>query len=105
MSCGCPVTHCAVVSGVDLPSGLITRCVTGPLRPRREGFKNLGYCNAEAYQRLVRQKRPKVELRTAMRYFFQPAMCMLQWRHSGLLNFISPAPDGVQVRLEGLWVG
>jgi hypothetical protein len=40
-----------------------------------------------------------------MRYFFQPHMCMLQWRHSGLVNFINRTPTSLQVRLEGLWIG
>jgi hypothetical protein len=30
---------------------------------------------------------------------------MLQWRHSGLVNFLNKAKDGLQVRLEGLWIG
>ena len=24
-----------------------------------------------------------------MRYYFQPRMCMLQWRHSGLVNYLN----------------
>ena len=39
------------------------------------------------------------------RYWFQPRMCMMQWRHSGLVNFINRGPDGLQVRIEGLWIG
>ena len=27
-----------------------------------------------------------VDARIGLRYFFQPRMCMLQWRHSGLVN-------------------
>jgi len=30
---------------------------------------------------------------------------MLQWRHSGLVNFLNKTKDGLQVRLEGLWIG
>jgi hypothetical protein len=30
---------------------------------------------------------------------------MLQWRHSGLVNYLNRAGDGLQVRLEGLWIG
>ena len=40
-----------------------------------------------------------------MRYYFQPRMCMLQWRHSGLVNYLNRVPQGWQVRLEGLWIG
>jgi hypothetical protein len=36
---------------------------------------------------------------------FQPHMCMLQWRHSGLVNYLNRTPNGLQVRVEGLWIG
>jgi uncharacterized Fe-S cluster-containing protein len=103
MSCGCPITHCGVAMQVDERSGVIVWCVTGPLRPRAEGYKDLGYYSAEGYEGLVR--RTRCELRIGMRYFFQPAMCMLQWRHSGLVNYLNRTGDAVQVRLEGLWIG
>jgi uncharacterized Fe-S cluster-containing protein len=103
MSCGCPITHCGVVTDVDRRNGVITWCVTGPLRPRAEGFKDLGYYSAEAYEGLVRTSR--CELKIGMRYFFQPERCMLQWRHSGLVNYISRLAGELQVRVEGLWIG
>lgn len=103
MSCGCPVTHCGEVTDVDPRTGVITWCVTGPLRPRQEGYKDLGYYIAEAYEGLVQESRS--ELKIGMRYFFQPDMCMLQWRHSGLVNYLNRTPKGLQVRLEGLWIG
>jgi type III secretory pathway component EscT len=43
MFCGCPVTHCGVVSKVDARNGVIHLNVTGPLRPRSEGFIDIGY--------------------------------------------------------------
>ena len=103
MSCGCPVTHCGVATDVDRRTGVITWCVTGPLRPRAESFKDLGYYIAEAYEGLVRESR--CELRIGMRYFFQPERCMLQWRHSGLVNYLSRCSGEIQLRLEGLWIG
>ncbi len=103
MSCGCPVTHCGVAMEVDPFTGVMTWCVTGPLGPRQHGFKNIGYYSAEAYEGIVRESR--VELRIGMRHFFQPRMCMLQWRHSGLINFLNHNEDGWQVRLEGLFIG
>jgi uncharacterized Fe-S cluster-containing protein len=103
MSCGCPITHCGVVMQSDPRNGVIVWCVTGPLRPRAEGYKDLGYYIAEGYEGLVHRSR--AQLRIGARYFFQPTMCMLQWRHSGLVNYINHASDGVQVRLEGLWIG
>jgi uncharacterized Fe-S cluster-containing protein len=103
MSCGCPVTHCGVAMQVDQRTGVIVWCVTGPLRPRAEGYKDLGYYAAEGYEGLVH--RTRCELRIGMRYFFQPVMCMLQWRHSGLLNYLNRSGDTMQVRLEGLWIG
>jgi uncharacterized Fe-S cluster-containing protein len=104
MSCGCPITHCGVAVEVDPRTGVIVWCVTGPLGPRQNGFKDLGYYIAEGYEGLVKESR--CELRIGMRYFFQPRMCMLQWRHSGLVNFLNRLPDkACQVRLEGLWIG
>lgn len=103
MSCGCPVTHCGEATAVDKKTGVITWCVTGPLEPRRRGFKDIGYYSAEAYEGLAMET--KVELRIGMRYYFQPRMCMLQWRHSGLINYLNRTPEGVQVRLEGLFIG
>jgi uncharacterized Fe-S cluster-containing protein len=103
MSCGCPITHCGVAMNVDSRTGVIDWCVTGPLRVRQEGFKDLGYYIAEAYDGLIRHAR--TDVRIGCRYFFQPRMCMLQWRHSGLVNFMNKTKDGLQVRLEGLWIG
>lgn len=103
MSCGCPITHCGVVMDVDHRTGVINWCVTGPLRARQEGYKDLGYYIAEAYDGLIRKAR--CDIRIGMRYFFQPRMCMLQWRHSGLVNYLNRTLNGLQVRVEGLWIG
>lgn len=103
MSCGCPITHCGVAVEVDPRTGVLAWCVTGPLQPRQHGYKDLGYYIAEGYEGRVRQAR--CEIRIGMRYFFQPRMCMLQWRHSGLVNYLHRSPDGLDVRLEGLWIG
>ena len=103
MSCGCPITHCGVAMEVDPRTGVIVWCVTGPLNPRQHGFKDLGYYIAEGYEGLITQTR--VDVKIGMRYFFQPRMCMLQWRHSGLVNFMNRTPGGLQVRVEGLWIG
>jgi uncharacterized Fe-S cluster-containing protein len=103
MSCGCPITHCGVATNVDMRTGVIVWCVTGPLGPRAHGFKDLGYYIAEGYEGIVKDTR--AELKVGMRYYFQPKMCMLQWRHSGLLNYLNRLGDQYQVRLEGLWIG
>lgn len=103
MSCGCPITHCGVAMEVDQRTGVIVWCVTGPLAPRQNGFKDLGYYIAEGYEGLITETR--VDVKIGMRYFFQPRMCMLQWRHSGLVNFVNRTPGSLQVRLEGLWIG
>ena len=39
MSCGCPITHCGIAMNVDARTGVIVWCVTGPLRPRQQGYK------------------------------------------------------------------
>jgi uncharacterized Fe-S cluster-containing protein len=103
MSCGCPITHCGIARDVDKRNGVIVWCVTGPLNPRQQGYKDLGYYIAEGYEGLITESRndPKI----GMRYYFQPRMCMLQWRHSGLVNYLNRVPQGWQVRLEGLWIG
>ncbi|MBI3172546.1 MAG: Fe-S cluster protein [Chloroflexi bacterium] len=103
MSCGCPITHCGVAVDVDKRTGVIVWCVTGPLNPRQKGFKDLGYYIAEGYEGLINDAR--CEIKIGMRYFFQPRMCMLQWRHSGLVNFLNRTATGYQVRVEGLWIG
>ncbi|MGA2470134.1 MAG: (Fe-S)-binding protein [Solirubrobacteraceae bacterium] len=103
MSCGCPITHCGVTMQVDHRTGVIVWCVTGPLRPRQEGYKDLGYYIAEGYEGLI--NRTRKEIKIGLRYFFQPQRCMLQWRHSGLVNYMSRTATGLQVRVEGLWIG
>jgi len=103
MSCGCPITHCGIVQQVDMKTGVIVWCVTGPLRPRQEGYKDLGYYIAEGYEGLIQHA--QVDVQIGRRYFFQPRMCMLQWRHSGLVNYINRTDDGLQIRIEGLWIG
>jgi uncharacterized Fe-S cluster-containing protein len=103
MSCGCPITHCGIVREVDQRTGVMVWCVTGPLGPRQHGFKDIGYYIAEGYEGVVTETNAKIEI--GRRYFFQPRMCMLQWRHSGLVNFVNRMPVGLQVRLEGLWIG
>jgi uncharacterized Fe-S cluster-containing protein len=103
MSCGCPVTHCGIVRDADHRTGVINWNVTGPLHPREKGYKDMGYYIAEGYEGLVKESR--VEIKIGMRYFFQPRMCMLHWRHSGLVNYVNKTPTGLQIRIEGLWIG
>ena len=103
MSCGCPVTHCGIVMSVDHVNGVVVWCVTGPLEVRAKEHKDLGYYSAQAYDGLV--KSSNKELKIGMRYWFLPNRCMLQWRHSGLINFINKRKDGVQIRVEGLFIG
>jgi len=103
ISCGCPVTHCGVVQSVDLKNCTLEWCVTGPLHPRQHGFKDIGYYSAQAYEGLITAQRVEVEI--GRRYWFQPRMCMMQWRHSGLVNYINRTDGGLQVRIEGLWIG
>jgi uncharacterized Fe-S cluster-containing protein len=104
MSCGCPITHCGVVTDVDARNGVIKWCVTGPLRPRNEGFIDIGYYVAQAYDGII--KEAKEEIKLGKRYWFLPHRCMLQWRHSGLVNSVIKQPDGTyKVRIEGLFIG
>jgi uncharacterized Fe-S cluster-containing protein len=104
MSCGCPVTHCGVVSDVDARNGVIHWNVTGPLRPRSEGFVDIGYYVSQAYEGIIKES--KEEIKLGRRYWFLPRRCMLQWRHSGLVNAVTKMKDGsYKVRIEGLYIG
>ncbi|MDP4265979.1 MAG: (Fe-S)-binding protein [Bacteroidota bacterium] len=104
MSCGCPITHCGIVSAVDAVNGVINWNVTGPLRPRNEGFVDIGYYVSQAYEGLIKESRK--EIRIGERYWFLPRRCMLQWRHSGLVNAVTKLKDGsYRVRVEGLYIG
>ncbi|MDD5506210.1 MAG: (Fe-S)-binding protein [Candidatus Omnitrophica bacterium] len=103
VSCGCPVTHSGIIMDVDKKTGVMVWCVTGPLTPRQKSFKDLGYYVALAYEGLIQESRCEVKI--GIRYFFQPRRCMLQWRHSGLVNYLNRTPGGLQARLEGLWIG
>ena len=103
MSCGCPITHCGEAIKVEKEFGVITWCVTGPLNPRQKKYKNLGYYSAEGYEGIVKESQK--ELKIGMRYYFLPRRCMLQWRHSGLLNFLNKSSNEYQIRVEGLLIG
>jgi uncharacterized Fe-S cluster-containing protein len=104
MSCGCPITHCGTVMNVDAVNGVIVWSVTGPLGPRSGNHhKDIGYYSAQAYEGIVTAANK--ELKIGMRYWFLPRRCMLQWRHSGLVNLISKTGDGLRIRVEGLMIG
>ncbi len=103
ISCGCPITHCGVVMNVDTKTGVIVWCVTGPLGPRAGEHKDLGFYSAQAYEGLITDTNKEIKI--GMRYWFLPHRCMLQWRHSGLVNFANKTKTGYQIRIEGLWIG
>jgi len=104
MSCGCPITHCGVVTDVDPRNGVIYWCVTGPLRPRSEGFIDIGFYVSQAYEGIIKES--NTEIKIGRRYWFLPRRCMLQWRHSGLVNAVTKMKDGsYKVRVEGLLIG
>ncbi len=101
-STGCPVTHVGVVvEEPDYFNGLIAWCIVGPIQARERGI-NIGCYTPVAYEGIVKQSR--VELQIGRRYNFLPRYCMLQSRHSGLINMISRTKDGDRVRLEGIWI-
>ena len=99
---GCPVTHAGrVMAAPDRLNGTIEWCVVGPLAARG-GAIEIGQYNPVAYEGLVRTRR--VGLDIGRRYFFLPQRCMLQSRHSGVVTALARRPDGLQVRLEGIWI-
>jgi len=103
LSCGCPVTHVGVaMEDPDYFNGTMVWCIVGPIAARQGGI-NLGYYNSTSYDGLVRDARVPLEI--GRRYYFQPRRCMLQWRHSGLINAMTKTKDGMRVHIEGLWIG
>ncbi len=103
ISCGCPVSHAGIiVEDPDYFNGTVVWCVVGPMAARERGI-NIGYYNTTAYEGIVKES--KVDLKIGMRHYFLPRYCMLQWRHSGLVNSLGNTPDGLRIRIEGLWIG
>lgn len=101
-STGCPVTHVGVVvEEPDYFNGLIVWCVVGPMQARERGI-NIGCYTPVAYEGVV--KHAKVDLQIGRRYNFLPRYCMLQSRHSGLINMISKTVQGSRIRIEGIWI-
>jgi uncharacterized Fe-S cluster-containing protein len=105
LSCGCPLYHVGVIiEDPDIFNGTVIWCIVGPLWSRKEGI-NIGFYNSTAYEGMVKDVKPGVELKIGMRYYFQPRYCMTQWRHSGLVNAIGKHGDILRVRIEGLLIG
>ena len=99
---GCPVTHVGVVvEEPDLLNGVIVWCIVGPMAARERG-REIGHYHIIAYEGIVRHTRQ--ELQIGQRYFFFPRMCMLQSRHSGLVNALAKRENGMRVRVEGIWI-
>ena len=102
-STGCPVTHCGVVmEEPDYFNGTIVWCIVGPIPARERGI-NIGDYTPTAYEGIVQHTKEKLQV--GRRYFFLPRYCMLQSRHSGLVNIIAKRDDGIRVRAEGIWIG
>lgn len=100
---GCPVTHVGVVvEEPDYLNSTIVWCIVGPMAARERG-REIGHYHTIAYEGIVRHTRQ--ELQIGRRYFFFPRMCMLQSRHSGLVNALAKRESGMRVRVEGIWIG
>ncbi|MDD4271703.1 MAG: (Fe-S)-binding protein [Patescibacteria group bacterium] len=103
LAAGCPVTHCGRIIDID-SSGIIKWSVIGPLVARNKPLVDIGSYAPVVFEGVVKQA--KSELKVGMRYNFMPRHCMLQWRHSGLISFVSKAPNGsYKVRIEGIMLG
>ena len=99
---GCPVTHVGlVVEEPDYFNGIIVWCIVGLLAARERG-REIGHYNIIAYEGLVRHTR--AELQIGRRYYFLPRNCVLMSRHSGLVNALAKRPNGMRVRVEGIWI-
>jgi uncharacterized Fe-S cluster-containing protein len=98
---GCPVTHVGRLMGPPDPlSGVLVWCVVGPAAARAAHATEIGGYHIIAYEGFVRTTR--VAPQVGGRYFFKPAYCMLQSRHSGVVSFAARSADGWRVRFEGI---
>jgi len=99
---GCPITHVGLVmEDPDPLNSTIVWCVVGQMAARERGIE-IGDYNPVAYEGIVRFTRK--ELQIGRRYYFLPRYCMLQSRHSGLVNALAKRDEGMRVRVEGLWI-
>jgi uncharacterized protein len=99
---GCPVTHVGeVMADPDPLSATLEWCLVGPLAARGRGIE-IGAYTPVAYDGLVRHAR--VSLQIGRRCYFLPHRCMLQSRHSGVITALAQRPEGMRVRLEGIWI-
>jgi uncharacterized protein len=99
---GCPVTHVGLVMEPPSPvDGTIVWCIVGPLAARGRGLE-IGQYTPLAYEGIVRHSREPLQI--GRRYFFLPRMCMLQSRHSGVVAALARRPEGMRVRVEGIWI-
>lgn len=98
---GCPVTHVGrLMQEPDPLSGALVWCVVGPAAARDGRAIEIGNYHIVAYEGLVRETRETPQV--GGRYFFKPAMCMLQSRHSGVVSYAAHRPEGWRVRFEGI---
>ena len=99
---GCPVTHVGVVvEEPDYLNGVLVWCIIGPMAARDRG-REIGHYQIIAYEGIVKHAREQLQI--GKRYFFFPRMCMLQSRHSGLVNAMAKRENGTRVRVEGIWI-
>ncbi len=100
---GCPVTHVGVVvEEPDYLNGTIVWCIVGPMAARDRG-REIGNYQIIAYEGIVKYSRQ--ELQIGQRYFFFPRLCVLQSRHSGLINAMAKRDENSRrVRVEGIWI-
>ena len=82
-------------------NGTLVWCVVGLMAARERG-REIGYYRTIAYEGIVRHARQ--ELQIGRRYFFLPRLCMLQSRHSGLVNALAKREGGMRARVEGIWI-
>ncbi|MEZ5444987.1 MAG: (Fe-S)-binding protein [Gammaproteobacteria bacterium] len=98
---GCPVTHVGrLMDAPDPLTGALVWCVVGPVAARAAHAIEIGGYHIIAYDGLVRETR--VTPQVGGRYYFKPALCMLQSRHSGVVSFAAQRPDGWRLRFEGI---
>jgi len=103
LGAGCPVTHCGKIKNIDYLSNVIDWEIIGPLQIRNMELKDIGCYVPVGFDGIV--KDTKVELQIGKRYWWMPRHCMIQWRHSGIINYIEKYKENYKIRIEGVFLG
>lgn len=101
LGCGSAAVQGGRVLSADPKTGVICRTLCESSGAR--AAKDIGFYIPQAYEGIVSESR--VKLQVGMRHHFMLRGSSPAWRRQGLVNFLNRTPDGLQARLEGLFLG